>query len=119
MLSGLAGGPESGPLAAVRFSYHPGDPAMRDDSGMLCGPCWTRWTQPLGAPRNRVCATCGTGLQRRSSLFLRRIGEHDTWQLCPPHAADLLNALRTVDPKLDRENFRLPLDATGTEHSDD
>ena len=119
MLSGPAGGPGSSPLAGVRFSYHPGDPAMRDDSGTLCGACWSNWTASLGEHRNRVCATCGTGLRRRSSLFLRRIGEHDNWQLCAPHAADLLNCLRTVEPKLDRESFRLPLDTPGTEHADE
>lgn len=119
MLSGLEGGPQPGPIAGVRFTYHPGDPAMRDDSGVLCGPCWTRMADSLGARRSRACANCGAALRRRASLFVRRMDEHDPWQLCAPHAADLLNTLRTVSPKLDRETFRLPLDTPETETADE
>jgi hypothetical protein len=48
---------------------------------------------------------------RRSSLHLRAaatVGQ--SWQLCAVHAADQLNVLRTVEPKFDRESFRLPLE---------
>lgn len=98
-----------------RFSYHPGDPAMRDDSGVLCGRCWPEWTAGFGEPRSRVCARCGAAVTRRTSLHLRAAGTvGQAWQLCTPHAADQLNALRTVVPKFDRDSFRLPLDTAGT-----
>lgn len=111
LLTGLITAPGGGsPGAGVRFSYHPGDPRMRDDSGVLCGTCWSAWADRLGKPRARVCAECGTAVARTSSLHLRRFDGHDTWQLCPPHAANLLNRLRTVQPKLDPATFQLPLD---------
>lgn len=109
-LSGLADGEVAQATAGVRFSYHPGDPGMRDDSGVLCVGCWRRWTARLDTPRARVCAICGAPVRRRASLFVRRTDAAQSWQLCTPHAADLLNVLRTVDPKLDRATFRLPLD---------
>lgn len=111
LLSGLADRTEDAPLAGVRFSYHPGDPRMRDDSGVVCRGCWQDWTEPLREAGARRCATCGAAVRRTGSLHLRRM---DTagggWQLCPPHAAHALNALRTVQPKLDPAHFRLPLD---------
>lgn len=117
LLPGLIPRPtaESGPgRSAVRFSYHPGDPRMRDDSGVLCTGCWSGWTESLGEPRPRVCAVCETPLTRTSSLFVTRLGEgpadRQTWQLCAPHAAELLNRLRTVEPKFDPDAFQLPLD---------
>jgi hypothetical protein len=94
--------------AGVRFGYHPGDPSLRDDSGVLCRTCWRSWEERLGSVRPRVCAVCGVSLQRVSSLFVRPVDRHESWQLCAPDAADLLNTLRTVEPKLDRETFRLP-----------
>lgn len=109
-LSGPADDRHDDPLAAVRFTYHPGDPAMRDDSGALCERCWTGWSTTFGPPRQRVCATCGQPVRRRASLFLRRLDRQSGWQLCTPHAADLLNSLRTVHPKFDPATFRLPLD---------
>ncbi len=111
LLTGLIAGPGGDSCASgVRFSYHPGDPGMRDDSGVLCDACWSAWADGLGEPRARVCAMCGAAVTRTSSLHLRRIDTRATWQLCPPHAADLLNQLRTVQPKLDRATFQLPLD---------
>ena len=99
--------------AGVRFSYHPGDPRMRDDSGVVCAACWSAWADWLGQPRARVCAVCDTPLARTRSLFLTRLGEgpadRQTWQLCAPHAAELLNRLRTVEPKFDPDVFQLPL----------
>lgn len=53
---------------------------------------------------------CATPVRRRASLFLRRLDEQSGWQLCTAHAAELLNGLRTVEPKLDPATFRLPLD---------
>jgi hypothetical protein len=49
-------------------------------------------------------------LARTSSLFVTKLADRQTWQLCAPHAADLLNRLRTVEPKFDRATFQLPLD---------
>ncbi len=93
----------------VRFSYHPGEISLRDDSGILCASCWRAWTAPLGDPVTFACAICGATLAREESLFVRPVGAKTAWQLCAPHAADLLNQLETVDPKLDPETFHLPL----------
>jgi hypothetical protein len=99
---------ESPDRPGVRFSYHPGEVSLVDDSGVLCLPCWKAWTEPLGPPTSRVCAICSTALSRKESLFLRPVGAQVAWQLCARHAADQLNELLTVEPKLDRETFRLP-----------
>jgi hypothetical protein len=112
LLPGLI--PEAGVgRAGVRFSYHPGDPRMRDDSGVVCAQCWSGWTDWLGQPRPRVCAVCDTPLARTASLFVTRLGDgpadRQTWQLCAPHAAELLNRLSTVEPKFDPDAFQLPL----------
>jgi hypothetical protein len=109
-LSGLARDPHEDPLGGVRFTYHPGDPALRDDSGVLCERCWSGWTTTFGAPQQRVCATCGTAVRRRASLFVRQLDWQTGWQFCTAHAVELLNGLRTVTPKLDPATFRLPLD---------
>ncbi len=108
---GLAAPGEGAAGQGIRFTYHPGDPRMRDDAGMLCWQCWGPWSAELGEPRERACARCAVSLTRRSSLHLRRLDAPGTgWQLCARHAAEILNSLRTVDPKLDPETFRLPLD---------
>jgi hypothetical protein len=109
-LSGLMTGARDERTAGIRFSYHPGDPGMRDDSGTLCGSCWQVWASELGMPRSRVCAACGRPVERRASLHLRRLDGPSGWQLCGPHAVELLNALSTVEPKLDPVTFRFPLD---------
>jgi hypothetical protein len=98
-------------LVGIRFSYHPGDVALRDDSGLVCRSCWQAWTEPLGEPVPRACSVCRVPLSRTDSLFLRRAGAERAWQLCSTHAAQVLNELRTVDPKLDPATFRLPLQA--------
>ncbi len=110
-VAGLAAPGEGGPAQGIRFTYHPGDPRMRDDAGMLCGQCWGQWAG--GARRSpRACVRpLRRGLTRRSSLHLRRLDTPGNgWQLCARHAAETLNSLRTVDPKFDPESFRLPLD---------
>jgi hypothetical protein len=96
------------PVAAVRFTYHPGAAALRDDSGLACRPCWDELAGWLGAPAESRCAICGERVPWRESLHVRRYDETAGWQLCAPHAAGLLNRLRTVEPKLDPETFRLP-----------
>lgn len=93
----------------VRFSYHPGDPRMRDDSGVLCGGCWTELASRLREPRAHSCAECGAKVAWRSSLHLRPAGSREAWQLCSVHAAEILNRLTTVEPKFDPETFQLPL----------
>ncbi|MDN5852765.1 MAG: hypothetical protein L0K86_07965 [Actinomycetia bacterium] len=111
VLAGLDSG-EDGPALGVRFTYHPGDPGMRDDSGVLCGRCWAGWAVELGRPRKRVCALCGAAVSRLQSLHLRRLDHPEGWQLCARHAAERLNLLRTVEPKFDADTFRLPLDTS-------
>ncbi|MEZ5096829.1 MAG: hypothetical protein R2731_12350 [Nocardioides sp.] len=101
--------PADAPHLGVRFSYHPGDVALVDDSGILCRRCWQEWTDPLGEPETFACALCSRRLTREESLFLRPVGAQVAWQLCAPHAVDQLNQLTTVEPKLDRELFHLPL----------
>lgn len=97
----------------VRFSYHPGEISLRDDSGILCATCWREWTGPLGEPASFVCAICDKPLTREESLFVRPVGAKTAWQLCAPHAVDQLNQLETVEPKLDKETFHLPLRPPG------
>ena len=92
----------------VRFSYHPGDPRMRDDSGVLCGSCWSEWAQWLGQPRPGVCAVCQTPVERTACLHLRNLSGLDNWRLCSRDAAKLLNRLLTVEPKFDPDTFALP-----------
>lgn len=111
---GSADRPDDGDgRGGVRFSYHPGDPRMRDDSGVACERCWSEWSHWLGRPRPRICAVCEAPLVRTSSLFVSRLAEgpadRQTWQLCSRHAAELLNRLRTVEPKFDPATFQLPL----------
>lgn len=121
-LSGFAGAGDAGPAAGVRFAYHPGDREMRDDSGTVCRDCWQLWAQRMGEPVEAQCSVCGVRVTRYASLHLKAVGDGaKPWRLCPPHTADLLNELRTVEPKFDRETFRLPLqpdpdrvDATAT-----
>lgn len=118
-LCGPADGPSAAAAAGVRFGYHPGDPRMRDDSGVLCRGCWEAWAAALGEPRTRRCARCGTPVTRKRSLHLRRLDvAGNGWQLCPGHAVDLLNQLRTVVDKLEASTFRFPLDDDSATESD-
>ncbi len=110
-LAGLVVGDQpvaDGSALGVRFAYHPGDIELQDSSGTLCAACWARWCDWLGADRPGRCCVCGVEAGRWQSLHLRRMGGPEHWRLCAPHAADLLNRLETVQPKLDRDAFRLP-----------
>jgi hypothetical protein len=104
-----------GPAAGVRFVYHPGVPALRDDAGLACHPCWDSVTRGLSgtAPPGR-CVVCGEPVTRRQSLHVRRFAEPRSWQLCPGHAVGFLNSLRTVEPKLDPATFRFPASDAGS-----
>ncbi len=95
--------------ASVRFSYHPGNPHLRDNSGLLCLACWNElaagWDE---APIVDRCTRCGAVVSRFTSLHIRASETSGEVQLCASDAVDFLNALRTVDPKLDPETFRFP-----------
>lgn len=108
LLAGPGGEVAAGPYG-VRFVYHPGDPRLSDDSGLLCRDCWAETVALLGPDRamNR-CAVCAATVERLTSLHLRGAGEASTWQLCVVHAIDFLNQLSTVEPKLDPATFRFP-----------
>lgn len=108
MLVGPAEEPEPAGAFGVRFLYHPGDFLMKDDSGMLCGSCWSETTVWLGdaRPEGR-CAVCALAVEHARSLHLHRANDPYGWQLCKPHAVEFLNGLRTVEPKLDAETFTL------------
>lgn len=97
-----------GPGAGVRFTYHPGVPELRDDSGLLCSACWDGLTGPFDLAAARECAACGGPAPRTRSLHVRRFDQPGTWRLCAPHAVSFLNELRTVTPKLDAATFRFP-----------
>jgi hypothetical protein len=89
------------PDGAVRFLYHPGDMAMKDDSGLLCRSCWRAALAWLGVEQQvDVCARCGIPVEQARSVHILRSGEPEAWQLCPEHGVDFLNQLRTVEPKL-------------------
>ena len=110
-LAGLVAGDDPADETAglgVRFAYHPGDIELQDSSGTLCGGCWAEWCRWLGSDRPGRCSVCGEEAGRWQSLHLRRMGGSEHWRLCAPHAADLLNRLETVQPKFDRDTFRLP-----------
>lgn len=113
----LLAGPGSDVLTGpygVRFVYHPGDPRLSDDTGMLCRDCWAQVETRFGAtrPRNR-CAVCDVPVERFGSLHLRGAGEARGWQLCVSHAVEFLNALATVTPKLDAATVVFPGPVTG------
>ena len=109
-LVGPAVAEEAGPYG-VGFTYHPGDPERRDDSGLLCAGCWSALRQWLGDGRGTGhCALCRAELEPARSLHVRRTGELLAWQLCADHAVAFLNSLRTVEPKLDPATFRLAAD---------
>lgn len=108
LLAGPGGELVAGPYG-VRFVYHPGDPRLSDDSGLLCRDCWAAAVTRLGddRPLNR-CAICDAPVDRFTSLHLRGAGEPQAWQLCVLHAAEFLNELCTVEPKLDPATLRFP-----------
>jgi len=93
---------------AVRFAYHPGSPHLKDDSGLVCESCWADMSGWLGAPTAKdACAVCASCLDE-GRLVVYRPGELVAWPLCRSHAVEFLNALRTVEPKLDASTFAFP-----------
>jgi hypothetical protein len=54
-----------------------------------------------------VCARCGIAVEQSRSVHVQRSGEPESWQLCPAHAVEFLNQLRTVEPKLSVETLSL------------
>jgi len=92
----------------MRFLYHPGDFFLKDDSGMLCGGCWSAVVDWLDVDRPEGrCGVCHIALEHAHSLHLHRSNDPYGWQLCKPHAVEFLNSLRTVEPKLDLDTFTL------------
>ena len=96
------------PTDAVRFLYHPGDVALKDDSGLLCRACWRAAMGWLGVdqPENH-CSRCGTPVEPSRSVHILRSGDTAGWQLCPEHSVAFLNQLRTVEPKLTVDTLSL------------
>lgn len=113
LLAGPGGDVLAGPYG-IRFVYHPGDPRLSDDSGLLCRDCWSVIEDRLGNARpSNMCAVCNAPVDRFSSLHLRGAGEARTWQLCIPHAVAFLNELTTVTPKLDPATVHFPGPVSG------
>lgn len=104
-------GPEelrgAGGRLGVRFVYHPDVAALKDDSGLMCEACWATTTEWLGTPNADTCSRCSTGFDE-GKLVVVRLGELVAWQLCRAHGIEFLNALRTVEPKLDAATFAFP-----------
>ncbi len=92
---------------AVRFLYHPGDFLLKDDSGLMCSPCWDRTMEKLGARRMGHCCVCGIEVEHSRSVHLHESGDPMPWQLCSRHGVEFLNQLRTVEPKLDPDTLKL------------
>lgn len=99
----------SGSRRGVRFRYHPGTPELGDDAGLLCERCWQDVVAWSGTPEVDRCSRCGADLRAAPALVVAAVGEVTGWLLCTPDALELLNSLRTVEPKLDPETFRLPV----------
>lgn len=103
-------GQDTSERTGVSMTYHPGDPRLGDNSGLVCQPCREVMTAPLDPARPmNVCAACGVQVHRVTSLHVSFGGDPNHWQLCHEHAVGFLNALRTVEPKLSRQDFRFPL----------
>jgi hypothetical protein len=96
------------PNDAIRFLYHPGDLALKDDSNLLCRSCWRAALAWIGVEqRENVCGRCGIAVEHARSVHVQRSGESEGWQLCPEHSVEFLNQLRTVEPKLSVETLSL------------
>lgn len=117
-LAGLAGAGTGPGRLGVRFTYHPGSPALRDNSGLLCSLCWDAalvWLGPSAvapqvepATEASVCSVCRDRLDE-GRLVVTRTGQLTSyWLLCRAHAVEFLNRLRTVEPKLDPGTFSFP-----------
>jgi hypothetical protein len=107
VLVGPAGSHEVEGARAVRFLYHPGDFRLKDDSGLLCTGCWDHVAGALGDRLADRCCVCSEPVTYRRCVHWHRAGDPEPWLLCAPHAAELLNTLRTVEPKLDPEHLLL------------
>lgn len=103
---GFAGEPAS--QRSIRFSYHPGDPHLRDNSGLSCQPCWDRLVGTWTASAPDRCAACAAPVTRFTSLHVKSSAQSGSHQLCMVHTVAFLNALATVQPKLDQASFRFP-----------
>lgn len=108
-LAGPVGLPSAEGRLGVRFAYHPGVPELKDDSGLMCEPCWAELAEWLGPPPRSMeaCARCQAGLEG-GTLIVSRPGEFVAWPLCRDDAVAFLNGLRTVEPKLDPATFAFP-----------
>lgn len=103
----------AGPADGVRFVYHPGVAELRDDSGVACAACWDGLTRGFGTAAATCCAACGGPAPRGRSLHVRQFSDPGTWRLCAADAVRFLNALRTVEPKLDPATFGFPAGSAG------
>src|SRR6516162_4695710 len=70
-----------GPAAGVRFVYHPGVPALRDDSGLACVTCWDELVRGLDVTAAGLCAACAELAPWRQSLHVRRFDIPGSWRL--------------------------------------
>ncbi len=109
LLTGLEETGHGAGRLGVRFTYHPGSPSLRDDSGLLCTACWEAASTWLGAPTSKpgACSVC-EDLLAEGRLVITRTGQLSCWLRCRVHAVDFLNRLRTVEPKLDPVTFSFP-----------
>jgi hypothetical protein len=103
----------TGPADGIRFVYHPGAAGLRDDSGLACAACWAGLTRGIDVAAATRCAACGGPAPRRRSLHVRRFSDPGTWRLCAADAVRFLNALATVEPKLDPATFSFPEGSAG------
>lgn len=108
-LAGPSGSAATHGRLGVRFTYHPGAPALKDDAGLMCEACWSEVLAWLGTPGGSGdrCTRCREALDDGRLVVLRQ-GELVSWSLCRTDAVGFLNGLRTVDPKLDDATFRFP-----------
>jgi hypothetical protein len=95
----------------IRFVYHPGSAQLRDDSGLLCLPCWDETVTWMGTDPSlgpAPCPRCNAPPDNEPRLHMSRLHDLRSWQLCRSDAVAFLNRLRTVEPKLDLDTFTLP-----------
>jgi len=98
-------------VRGVRFRYHPAARELGDDAGMFCEGCWQACNVWFGEQAIDRCSRCGVDLRSAPALVVSAVGELAGWLLCTSDALEFLNSLRTVEPKLDPETFRLPVAA--------
>jgi len=110
-LGGLARDAGNRETSGVRFVYHPGSAQLRDDSGLLCLPCWDETVTWMGTDPSlgpAPCPRCNASPDDQPRLHVSRLNDLASWQLCRRDAVAFLNRLRTVEPKLDLDTFALP-----------